>query len=70
MKFAKILGKIFAEEILSTSRERQNWRPLGPDDEIPPGDYRALRDFYGTVSTDVVRAYKDEFNAILEKGEK
>lgn len=60
--FAATLGREFAE-YLNGSADRDNWAALDENDDLPEGDYIALRTEFGSVTREMERAYKSAFNA-------
>lgn len=64
---AAALGREFAE-YLNGSADRDNWSPLQENDDLPEGDYIALRTKFGSVSREMERAYKAAFNAAFIAG--
>jgi len=60
-------GRAFAAWLNATPAEAQNWRRLVETDDLPEGDYLALRDQCDTMTPEMERAYRDGFNATFEE---
>lgn len=62
---ARALAMEFATQLNNTPNDAENWRALNDNDDLPDGDYTALRQQFGEVTRDMERAYKSAFNSVF-----